>query len=134
MATKDDLKNQIEELNEKIVTLETAAEDHADLMVTLEAQLQEAIAAPAVKVKPKPEATTKMYWTGRVNTSIGAEPRAFGLELKKDDEGEWYADVPNSRIDGETKRNVEKDVSVFSLTSPSEIVPEDESEQDPDEE
>lgn len=133
MATKELLNNRIKELESELEDARNAVPDTEALEAaldianttidTLEAELadrptvkayQKAQASPAIVVTPKPEETTKLFWDGYVNPAIGAVNKAFGHQLKQDDEGRWYADVPKSRVVGELTRSAKGITSRFT--------------------
>ncbi len=140
MATKDELKKSLEEFGETIKNQNTEIEElndsleefgqTVDIQKTeidyLKLELKKAIVAPAAKPTPKKEPTTKLYWKGHIDTSVGSSISAFGFALIQDKDGNWYADIPESRVEGELARSTMKDVSKFSIDR--QIFPEDEME------
>lgn len=61
-----------------ITALELLTDDETELVVT--------------------EETVVMYWPGDVDTYEGADPVAWGRSLQQDEDGNWFANVPESQV------------------------------------
>ena len=97
MATKTELEQEIVELKKTI-------------------ELSNTLNTPNT---PKPEKVIKMYWPRPVVTGMGYDPKAFGLPLQQDENGKWFAEVPESRVKAELSRKCLVDGGVFTLDGPA---------------
>ena len=104
MPTKEELKIEIAGLAEKVSSLQ---EENLDL--------QDRLDNAGVKASLKKEKTQKLYWLNDVDLSQGLEPSAFGLRLFKDEDGNYFSDVPVSRVESELGRKGKAFVETLEL-------------------
>jgi hypothetical protein len=107
MATKAELKEQIEALQAEIEILKSGSNEKAGT--------------------PK-EPTVCLYWTGTYETVDGSPVTAFGYELQEDEDGVIYAEVPESEVEA----LLDRPNSLFSeetvVDDEADITPEEEEE------
>ena len=94
-------------------------EELESIIDDLRVELALAQASEPLVNTPKPEKVTKMYWPNAVDTSIGSVSKAFGLPLQQDENGNWFAEVPESRVKAELSRKCLVDGATFTLENPA---------------